>query len=560
MLQTTPLPLSSRRLPLLGWLLLAALPVAFVAAQIAAATRNIAYWDEMATLDFVLRLDAGETLREALHQIVAVDSEHRTVTSRVLFALSYALTGGVNFKVMSVIGNLFLAGACALLALAAAGTAARVRCGVVLALVVFQLEQFENFYWAGASIDHFQVVLLVIAAVVALARGSRLGVVIGAFCSLLATFTLAHGCLAWPVGALLLAHQRRWRALAFWGAAAVLALAAFLYGFTIHPSHRLGSLADAFTALRYWLVLLGAVPALGKTAVAPVLGLALLAGLLTVIARGAARREPAAVFTGLFAIAALGAVAFGRATAGAQAESRYLVLGALAWAVTIFLWLERLSDAARPFRALGWAAVPLVAFNIAADFAFAAPGAGAVEIRDRAATRFLQFGVDGRGIFRLSPHEGHAERVLAAAEKRGVYRLPTLTEERKFPRAQPNDSIIHYFDELIVNERAITIGGWAMMPGLTSKRGQIHVVLRSASGQRIFTTVNLQRPDVAKAYARPEWQRCGFRLTLPIDRLPRERFEIGVLLADGQRADFQMTPSRLALTDTPTLERYAADQ
>jgi hypothetical protein len=560
MLPITPLSHSLPRHRLLAWLLLASLPVAFVAAQIAGAARDIAYWDELATLDFVLRLDAGETLRDVVRQIVAVDSEHRTVTSRVLFALSYALTGGVNFKVMNVIGNLFLAGACGLLALSAAGAAARVRFGVVLALVVFQLEHFENFYWAGASIDHFQVVLLVVGAIVALARGTRSGLALGALAALLATFTLAHGCLAWPIGALLLAQQRRWRALAWWAAAAALALAAFLYGFTIHPSHRIGSLAEAGIALRYWLVLLGAVPALGKTAVAPALGLVLLGALGVAIARGAARREPAAVFTGVFAIGALGAVAFGRATAGAQPESRYLVLGALAWAVAVFLWLERASEARRPFRALGWAAVPLVAFNIAADIVFAAPGAGAVEIRDRAATLFQQFGEDGRGLFRLSPYQGHAERVLTTAEKRGVYRLPTLTEEKKFPRAQPNDSIIHYFDELIVNDRAITIGGWAMMPGLASKRGQIHVVLRSASGQRIFTTVSLQRPDVARAYARPEWARCGFRLTLPVEWLPRERFEIGVLLADGARADFQMTPSRLALTDTPSLERFAADQ
>ena len=63
MFQSTPLSHPLPRLRLLAWLLLAALPVTFVAVQIAAAARDIAYWDELATLDFVLRLDAGETLR-----------------------------------------------------------------------------------------------------------------------------------------------------------------------------------------------------------------------------------------------------------------------------------------------------------------------------------------------------------------------------------------------------------------------------------------------------------------------------------------------------------------
>src|SRR6185369_2226159 len=101
----------------------------------------------------------------------------------------------------------------------------------------------ENFIWSGALIDHFQVVMLGVAAITLVARGTR-GACIGAMAlGLLATFTLAHGSLVWPIGALLLASQRRWNHLIGWCACAVVVIAAFLYGFEFNPGHRIASLS-----------------------------------------------------------------------------------------------------------------------------------------------------------------------------------------------------------------------------------------------------------------------------------------------------------------------------
>lgn len=549
----------SRPPALFFWLLLAAIPIAYIALQVAIASRNIVYWDEFSTLEFILRLDGGTTWREVFDQIVAVDSEHRTVTSRLMFALSYWLTGTVNFRAMCILGNLFLVGSCAMLVWSVPTWTQRARFAVVLAFVLFQLEHFENFFWAGASIDHFQVVMLTSLTIFALARDTRAGTMLGGIAATLATFTLAHGVLAWPVGAVLLAQRRRWRDLAIWGVATVLVLAAFFRGFTIYPSHRLQTFGDGWAAIQYWLVLLGAPPAMGSPQVALGLGITLLGGFGYTLARGMAQRHVVASLMALFAIVALALVAFGRAKLGASPESRYLVLGGLAWAVLIYLVLELVSEEHRPFRELLWCLPGLVAFNIAANVAFAPKGEGAVEIRDRAATRFVQYGVDGHGMFRLSPHQGYADRVLRQAESRGVYRLPLFSRQREFESPEANGQIIHHFDELISNERAVTIGGWVMLPGLRSKRDQIHVVLRSEKSQYVFSTVTLQRPDVATAYQRPEWRLCGFRFTIPSDRLPKENFSVGVLLASGERAEFKMTPTRLLIGEQAPVLSAAED-
>src|SRR4051812_12201945 len=241
------LPFSSpalhRRFLISLWSLLAAIPVVYIALQVIPASRNIVFWDEFDTaLDLILRINAGADWHELLHRFFAVSNEHRTVTSRLMFAASYWFTGTVNFHVIGAIGNLFLVGACATLLVAVQGWERRLRLGVVLAFMMFQLEHFENFLWSGASIDHFQVVMLGVGAMAALARRTRGGFFLAGVLAILATFTLAQGIVVWAAGALLLGHQRRWNWLMGWGACGIAVVAAFFQGFAFNPGHHISDL------------------------------------------------------------------------------------------------------------------------------------------------------------------------------------------------------------------------------------------------------------------------------------------------------------------------------
>ncbi len=544
------MPALSRR-HLLSWVFIAALPVVYVATKAVLFSRNIVFWDEFDTvLDLILHIDAGADWRELFNRFVAINNEHRMVTSRLMFAGSYWLTGTVNFHVIGAIGNLFLVGACALLVLSRTGWESRVRMGVVLAFLLFQLEHFENFLWSGSSIDHFQVVLLGLGAIAAVARGTSAGVAVGAGLALLATFTLAHGTAAWAAGALLLLHRRRWNHLAAWCAAAVISLAAFLYGFELNPGHEFDAPTLSYSALvlRYWLALLGGPLTLGDAGFAPLPGLILLAGLGVLARRGAFTREPLAMFGAIFAVIALALIAAGRAKiAGPEINSRYLVLGALAWALFIFMLLELKATPSQPFRMLCCVAPALMAFNFAANARYFPLAESFTELRDRAATAFKHHGVDGRGVVRLHPGEGHADRLLRLAAERGVYRLPRVTHVVEFPYARPSTRIVHHFDQLLATSRAITIGGWAAIPGEASERGQVHVVLKSEKSLLVLTTVTLPRPDVVQAQEEPDWRLSGFRSVLGPQRLPAENFEIGVLIANGDYAEFIMTGHQLLL-------------
>jgi hypothetical protein len=224
-----------------------------------------------------------------------------------------------------------------------------------------------------------------------------------------------------------------------------------------------------------------------------------------------------------------------------------MVLGALAWALLIFILIEFKSGPENPWRLLVLLLPALAAFNVSANLRFAPLVDGFVEVRDRAATSFMQYGEDGRGILRLHPKDNHAGIILQMAAARGIYRLPPVSHPAAFPDAEPNPQIITHLDELVVNDLAVTAGGWAMIPGKESKRGQVYVVLRSANSTLVFSTVTLQRPDVARAYNEPGWRLSGFRAVIERPRLPAEDFVVGVLIADGDRAEYIMTSNQIHL-------------
>lgn len=541
--------------PLVGALaLVALLPVIYTLVRAFSVARDVAYWDELGTvLLFLLRLDHGSSWQDTLSQLFALGNEHRTFTSRLLFALSYWLTGTVNFVVIGIIGNLFICGLCGLLIYYAGTTARRVRLGLVLGFLLFQLEHYENFQWSGSSIDHFQVVLLSAASIVGLARGSRVGWLTALLFAFLATFTLAHGLVVWAVGALMLGYSRAWPRFAGWLSVGALTGLVFFYGFEFNPGHRIDLLhiSTLGRIIRYWLALLGAPLALGEDSAAPFLGIILLALLGRAISRGAFVREPIALPLSLWAVGAMLLVAVGRTeVAQGHVYSRYYVLGALAWALAIFLQLEEKHTASRPYHSLRWIIPLLAVFNLTANARFAHDAQSWVICRDNAADYYMRYGKDGVGRFSLHPDPVYASRLIREVEESGIYRMPRLCQQRWFPQAQPAPSLAYYVDRITVAEELISIEGWAAQPQKTSMPGQVHLILQSKQSQHIFTTLPVERPDVESVHSSEQWRQSGFQFLRRRWLLPAENFQIGLLIYSGGQAEFVMTAHHLDMTGT----------
>jgi hypothetical protein len=542
-----------RRFALTLLAILALVPALHIVSHTAPARRDIVYWDEFDTaLAMLLRVREDPSPQRVLGELFAVNNEHRMVTSRALFLASYALTGSVNFVFVNVVGNATLLGLLALLLVHARTAERRALLAVILAALFFQLQHYENFLWSGASIDHFQVVLLAAAALVCLTRHTLRATLAGAAFATLATFTLAHGTVTWVAGAALLWRLGHRRPLLLWLGLGAVVAAAFLYHFQLNRSQGFATASGegALLVLRYWLTLLGALPAFGHAALAPWFGGALLVLLGWLATRDPLRHEPAFAALILFAVGALALIAIGRAQlAGGVIFSRYYVLGGLAWGLTLFLVARPFITYSRPLRPAAWLVGPLALFNLAANVAYAAAAEAWIECRDRAAVSYLRHGEDGRGTLHLHPAPAHSTALLAAAARTGLYRLPAVCRPLHFPgTAKPSTRLAYFVDTMTVSPTSVFVTGWAALQGEVSRRHKVYLVLASPTGRLLFSTVTESRPDVATATQQPDWALAGFQFVQLREQLPPGDYQVGFLIDGPYGPEFTLTAHRLDLT------------
>jgi hypothetical protein len=126
--------------------------------------------------------------------------------------------------------------------------------------------------------------------------------------------------------------------------------------------------------------------------------------------------------------------------------------------------------------------------------------------------------------------------------------MPLACQPRKFPKAQATADLTYFIDRINVDDYVFSIEGWVARPGRPSAPDQIHLVLQSDRSRHIFTTINLLSADVAAAHPHEKWLDSGFRYQSRNWLLPRENFQIGLLIYSQGRAEFVMTAHRLDMT------------
>jgi hypothetical protein len=449
-----------------------------------------------------------------------------------------------------VIGNLFICGVCGLLLATAATPVRRLQLAVLLSGLLFQLQHFENFFWSGSSIDHFQVVTLATAAFVALARSTGRGTLLAVVSAALATFTLAHGLLVWPIGALVLLLARRWRHLALWGGGALFTLGMFFTGYGRNAGHAIGdfSAAGLGRILHFWLESLGTPLALGNRLAAPWLGAALLVLVATQLRPRIIARERIALPLLAWTLGALLLVALGRVdVVQGHVHSRYLVLSGLAWALALFVQLNLRPDPARPYHALLRATPVILAVNLLANLTSAQDAESWTICRDSALENFLRHGRDGQGPFFLHPVPHYTDTVVQRVERAGIFYMPRPCQPRKIRDARPVDHLLYFVDRIQLTDTVVAIEGWAAVRQQAAHPGEIHVILQSEKSRHVFSTLPRERADVSAAHPTEQWRHTGFRFELRRWLLPAEDFQIGILRQTERGAEYTLTAHRIIL-------------
>ena len=253
----------------LAWALLA-LPIVVFGVIWQYYAINIPKWDDHTLRFFLYKTDQEPTLSGKIYQLFKQHNEHRIVYDRVVSLLDYQLVGKLNYVHLMAIGNLSLVGLLAVFVavLRRAGTGRggqSVLYAVPVALLLFNLSQWENMFWGMASLQNFSVVLWVIAAFYFLSYTNRWGLAFAM--GVLATLTSGNGLMVWPIGFALLAlrltpspsgnNKKIYRPLVGWLVGAAVVIGLYFIGF-----EKPGGIAyvrpDAIDLLKSWFAVVGA--------------------------------------------------------------------------------------------------------------------------------------------------------------------------------------------------------------------------------------------------------------------------------------------------------------
>lgn len=562
-------PWASVALRICIYCLLVILPLGFVAIEVARWVRDIPNWDEFDTvLDFLIALDIGAGPGDVMQRLFAVNNEHRMLASRLMFAGSFWIFGSVDFAALAIVGNLFLIGMLVAVVEGARETAPRWRLAAIFALVVFQLQHHESLFWGGSSIDHFFVVMAALAAFGALGWQWRWALPIACGWGFIATFSLAHGLLVWPIGFALLWLQNRRRDAAMWAAATGVTLLLYFVNFHVNPGHTTPTLAQFPKLIVFWLRVMGSSAALDDVTIAPWLGGVLVGTTIFVFRRGCAERERLACAGIVWCLGATAMIAWGRALISiewAPITSRYVILSSVAWALLAWVIVER-GLARRGGRAwwLPLVFVGLVAFNLAADRVNLGAGREFARRLENAANWHHRHGTFANTATPIYPDPARADAVLAEAQGRGIYRLPppeklTLPLVSRLTLKQPQEigDAFFFIDEVSQRDGEVKVRGWAFRPDHTTRFGGVSVVFRSAAGLFAFEPMPQLRPDVAAVYERADATYSGFELRLPQTELPAGEFHIGVCFGTlgDDSPEFMMTAMTVAVGDRAVIAK-----
>lgn len=213
---------------------------------------NVPKWDDHALKFYLLANEQEPTLWGKLYQLFKQHNEHRIVLDRLATWVDFNVFGKLNYLHLMVLGNATLLGVLWIFGKTFRNSLLHLS---PIAFLLFNLASWENSFWGMAAVQNFGVVLWVVWAIYQLSFTKNLtGAIILA---IIATMTSGNGLLIWPIGAVLLGLQQRFKPLIYWLVSTLIVIGLYFVGYEKpagNPPDR-GSITDL---LKGWLAFNGA--------------------------------------------------------------------------------------------------------------------------------------------------------------------------------------------------------------------------------------------------------------------------------------------------------------
>ncbi|AEI46552.1 hypothetical protein [Runella slithyformis] len=511
------------------------------------------YDDYIAVLEAVSRWQYASSFNEKLSLLVEQHNEHRIVYIHVISLLDNFLRGSVHFTDLVWCGNISLLLVLFLLYKSAESISEVSMFWLLpVVLLLFQLQSWDNTYWAMASLANFGIHGWVISAIYLASRRERWAWAGAISATLLALGTIGSGLFLIPVVLAVWGVQKRFRELLLGGLVLIIAVLLYFKGYQQpegYPSlaHTLKH-ADWAQLLLFWGAFLGSNtyhPALSF--VAPLMGWCGIGWFLWLTFRLYFQKNP--VLYGVLGFLVLTALAvalnrYGRGIEGAY-PSRYRMNSSLFLAVT-YLTVVELTAVKWKSRVVMAGSAATLALYVMSVYVYLPRIKNNYELR--VADHWLfRHQMPIAGSYRLKD----ANEMLQTSVKEGLFIPPPLPEnlfkdsvERKqlsvgLPVAGDtslkNNAAEYDIDEVKIVDKQVVIRGWVRFKKAGLTLNEVYIFVNTEKG---YPTLFQKRYDLFEKYHDARYQDTGFLGAVPLSEWPKspKGWHLLVEANNGQRS------------------------
>jgi len=179
-------------------------------------TLNIPFWDDYLTLDFLAHFVKTASISEKISLLLSQEEEHRLVFRRLLYLLSYWISGEVNFKYLCYAGNLFLFGIVIFLAWTFLNKHFEFIYFVPVIFIIFSGQHYATSFWTESSIVYYSSNYFIIISLYCISKNSIKYFIVSIILAVFAVFSYGNGFVVFLIGILLLIYQKRYQQLAIY--------------------------------------------------------------------------------------------------------------------------------------------------------------------------------------------------------------------------------------------------------------------------------------------------------------------------------------------------------
>ena len=499
---------------------------------------NIPWKDDYPiVLEFLNGFLGNGTLLHKLWLLVEQTNEHRIILIKVLALLQYLFFHEVNFKGLVFLGNLGYIVFVYLLVILARKAHLSNWQVLPLPYILFSFTQYENFAWAAAQVYYWSA-LFSLLFIIALTR-KNIFAVIGLYALNLGI--IAGGLILFPIGALFLFMEKRWKDFLIFLAAS--AMITGLYFFRYSSPDVYPSTASIFMHLdrlaEYFFVFLGNASLSSRLGIPLGIIAFLLLGFILYHSHG---RQKLLFLAVLWVLSTAAVVAISRNSLGVDQalRSRYAMYGLITWSCIFIGILDAANTQGKTRAGLLIGQIMLIAALTYFSLALVRMEVSAFMPRD----------FDGKLsdlVTTINDPNSPNYSVLMASKKLGIFdyqnslalRHPVLTRQ-----GEPisNSDFLGHIDGMNNGH----ISGWALIPGLKTEHSQAFILIKNSASYIIIPTYMLERPDVSTTYKAPFlYNYSGYEAYLNAYSIPESNNQVlGVMVANGiyTAIQWQATP------------------